>query len=63
MSIPGMGGGGGGAQDVTQTQYTREAPDIEARRVQLMDTAANLASKMLLKPFLSTSDPVEYTSP
>ena len=45
MSIPGMGGGGGGAQDVTQTQYTREAPDIEARRVQLMDTAANLASK------------------
>jgi len=45
MSIPGMGGGGGGSQDVTQTSYQREAPDIEARRVQLMDTAANLASK------------------
>ena len=45
MSIPGMGGGSGGDQNITQTQYTREAPDIEARRVQLMDTAANLASK------------------
>ena len=45
MSIPGLGGGGGGNQDVTQTQYSREAPDIESRKVQLMDTAANLASK------------------
>ena len=32
-------------QTITQTQYSREAPDIEARRVQLMDTAADLAAK------------------
>ena len=31
--------------DVTQTTYQREAPDIEARRVQLMDTAAKLAAE------------------
>ena len=31
--------------NVTQTQYSREAPDIEARRVQLMDTAAKLAAE------------------
>jgi len=46
MSIPGLGGGGGGGnENVTQTTYQREAPDIEARRVQLMDTAAELAAK------------------
>jgi hypothetical protein len=44
MSIPGLGGGSG-SQNVTQTQYSREAPDIEARRVQLMDTAAKLAAE------------------
>ena len=31
--------------DVTQTQFSREAPDIEARRIQLMDTAAKLAAE------------------
>ena len=46
MSIPGLGGGsGGGSQNVTQTQYSREAPDIEARRIQLMDTASKLAAE------------------
>ena len=46
MSIPGLGpSGGGGDQNVTQTTYQREAPDIEARRVQLMDTAAKLAAE------------------
>jgi len=46
MSIPGLGGGGGGGnENVTQTTYQREAPDIEARRVQLMDTAAKLAAE------------------
>ena len=44
MSIPGLGGTAGGG-DVTQTSYQRESPDIEARRVQLMDTAARLASE------------------
>ena len=31
--------------DVTQTQFSREAPDIESRRIQLMDTAAKLAAE------------------
>jgi hypothetical protein len=31
--------------NVTQTTYQSEAPDIEARRVQLMDTASKLASE------------------
>ena len=31
--------------DVTQTQFSREAPDIEERRIQLMDTAAKLAAE------------------
>ena len=44
MSIPGLGGTAGGG-DVTQTSYQRESPDIEARRVQLMDTAAKLAAE------------------
>ena len=31
--------------DVTQTSFQREAPDIESRRIQLMDTAAKLAAE------------------
>jgi len=46
MSIPGLGSpsqpGGDFAQNI---QYQREAPDIEARRMQLMDVAAKLAGK------------------
>ena len=37
------GGGGGGAQPSTTTQYIREAPGIEERKLGLMDTAAELA--------------------
>ena len=44
MSLPGRPSPSN-EQTITQTQYSREAPDIEARRVQLMDTAADLASK------------------
>ena len=44
MSLPGRPSPSGD-QTITQTQYSREAPDIEARRVQLMDTAADLAAK------------------
>ena len=33
------------SSEITQTSYQREAPDIEARRVQLMDTAAKLAAE------------------
>jgi hypothetical protein len=46
MSIPGLGSpsqpGGDFAQNI---QYQREAPDIEARRMQLMDVSAKLAGK------------------
>jgi hypothetical protein len=44
MSLPGRPSPSN-EQTITQTQYSREAPDIEARRVQLMDTAADLAAK------------------
>ena len=33
------------SSEITQTSYQREAPDIEARRVQLMDTATKLAAE------------------
>ena len=46
MSIPGLSTpsqpGGDFAQNI---QYQREAPDVEARRMQLMDVAAKLAGK------------------
>ena len=42
MSLFG-GGGGGGSQPDTTTQYIREAPGIEERKLGLMDTAAELA--------------------
>jgi len=46
MSIFGGGGssgGGGGSVPATTTQYIREAPGIEERKLGLMDTAASLA--------------------
>ena len=45
MSLFGGGGssGGGGSQPDTTTQYIREAPGIEERKLGLMDTAAELA--------------------
>jgi len=46
MSIPGLGTptqpGGDFAQNI---QYQRQAPDVEARKLQLMDVAAKLAGK------------------
>lgn len=36
------GGGGGGAAPSTQTQYVREAPGIEERKLELMDLAYDL---------------------
>jgi len=44
MSLPGRPSPSGD-QTITQTQYSREAPDIEERRIQLMDTAAKLAAE------------------
>ena len=45
MSIFGGGGGGGGSQPSTTTQYIREAPGIEERKLGLMDIASSLAQK------------------
>jgi hypothetical protein len=36
------GGGGGGAAPATQTQFVREAPGIEERKLELMDLARDL---------------------
>ena len=45
MSLPGRSDPGTSDQNITQMTYQREAPDIESRRVQLMDTAAKLAAE------------------
>ena len=46
MSIfGGGGGGGGGSQPSTTTQYIREAPGIEERKLGLMDIASSLAQQ------------------
>jgi hypothetical protein len=47
-----FGGGGGGqaAQPDTTTQYVREAPGIEERKLGLMDIASSLAQKPLSLP-------------
>jgi hypothetical protein len=47
-----FGGGGGGqaAQPDTTTQYVREAPGIEERKLGLMDIASSLAAKPLNLP-------------
>jgi len=42
-----FGGGPSVPDTTTQTQYVREAPEIEARKLGLMDTASQLAGKAL----------------
>jgi len=49
MSIFG-GGGGGGSGSGTQTNITREAPGVEARKLALYDEAAKLAQKPISLP-------------
>jgi hypothetical protein len=44
------GGGGGSTQPDTTTQYVREAPGIEERKLGLMDIASSLAQKPLSLP-------------
>ena len=44
------GGGGGGSQPDTTTQYVREAPGIEERKLGLMDIASSLAKTPLNLP-------------
>ena len=48
--MSGGGGGGGAPSDTTSVQTIREAPEIEARRLGLMDAAGELASKRLDLP-------------
>ena len=43
----GSGGGGGGSQPDTTTQFVREAPGIEERKIELMDIARSAAEKPL----------------
>ena len=56
MSIfGGGGGGGGGSQPSTTTQYIREAPGIEERKLGLMDIASSLAQKPVNIPEIQVS--------
>jgi hypothetical protein len=43
----GSSGGGGGSQPDTTTQFVREAPGIEERKIELMDIARSAAEKPL----------------
>ena len=54
MSLFGGGGGGGGSAPDTTTQYIREAPGIEERKIGLMDTAAELARTPVNIPTIQT---------
>jgi hypothetical protein len=58
MSI--FGGGGGGSspaptQPATTTQYIREAPGIEERKLGLMDIASSLAKTPINLPAIQVS--------
>jgi hypothetical protein len=44
------GGGGGGAAPSTQTQFVREAPGIEERKLELMDLARDLTQRPEVLP-------------
>ena len=59
MSIFGGGGGGGSApaptQPATTTQYIREAPGIEERKLGLMDIASSLAQTPVNLPAIQVS--------
>ena len=50
MSSGGGGGGGGVPADTTNVQTIREAPEIEARRLGLMDAATELAKTKTSPP-------------
>ena len=50
MSSGGGGGGGNVPANTTQVQTIREAPEIEARRLGLMDAAKELAQKRTTPP-------------
>jgi|TARA_E500000318_G_C3562718_1_gene214218 hypothetical protein len=50
MSIPGLSDGADPAGTTFGTQFTREAPQIEARKLQLMDTASGFAKDPVTIP-------------
>jgi len=45
-----FGGGGGSAPPSTTTNYVREAPGIEERKIELMDIARQVAQKPINLP-------------
>ena len=50
MSIPGLSDGADPTGTTFGTQFTREAPQIEARKLQLMDTASGFAKDPVTIP-------------
>jgi hypothetical protein len=50
VSIPGLTNPSGGAESTFATQFSREAPQIEARKLQLMDTASGFAKQPVTIP-------------
>jgi len=59
MSFFGGGGGGGGSQPAaapsSQTQFIREAPGIEERKLELMDMARQVAQNPITLPQYQTA--------
>jgi len=56
-SIFGGGGGGGGSSSGTQVQISREAPEVESRKLALYDQAAELAKQPISVPAYQVAGP------
>ena len=56
MSIPGLSDGADPSGTTFGTQFTREAPQIEARKLQLMDTASGFAQDPVTIPGQEVAD-------
>ena len=56
MSIPGLSGGDDPSGTTFATQFTREAPQIEARKLQLMDTTRAFAEDPVDIPLQQVAD-------
>tara|TARA_R100001440_G_scaffold17539_1_gene29553 strand:- start:1468 stop:2325 length:858 start_codon:yes stop_codon:yes gene_type:complete len=59
LSIPGLSSGDDPSGTTFQTTFQREAPQIEARKLQLMDTASGFAKDPVSIP---TQDVVDFTN-
>ena len=55
----GGGGGGGGSSSGTQVQISREAPEVESRKLALYDQAAELAKQPISVPAYQTAGPTQ----